>query len=615
MSLDLLDLTKTEGGQMLVKDEPFSLMQTIKDATDPFTGDAKRKNIRYDVQINPSIPQRVSGDQRRVRQILSNLVANAVQHTKEGKVTVEAYPCQTTQAQSRKVDVEIVVEDTGVGMSQSKVDALFRELEEVSYEEDATETNLIVNDPFTDMPSSPTNPAIGLGLAVVARTIRNMNGQLRVKTEEGKGSRFVIVLTFDLDSAEAQKPLAITEKDPRPPTSSSQQDGEVTLVYRAPQKSSEAPVMLRRQSAESLNSFKSGKSGRSMHSDMSQRSDADKLIDAISSPLHFGDHHAVTSPGGSLQAPRRSSLESGAVVPKSRSFPSPREMRSSLRMPGSQNVVDSGTPLRPVRVPEDDMDHPSGSKIGPRVLFEEPVSVGPASVDTRSDTTEVSRTHNTDSFSVLVAEDDPINSKIIEKRLHKLGHDVVCTTNGEECATAYGDQPHVFDVILMDLQMPIVDGFSSTKMIRSHEKSHGESCLSSRAKILGRVPIFAVSASLVEKEYDKYVSTGFDGWILKPLNIKRVEILLRGIIDEEVRNECLYEPGKWEQGGWFRAEKPTAFDVDTHPSGGPTTNADRQTDPESAASTSSPDETPTPSEATVVPESVEQLRMNRPEAD
>jgi CheY-like chemotaxis protein len=116
--------------------------------------------------------------------------------------------------------------------------------------------------------------------------------------------------------------------------------------------------------------------------------------------------------------------------------------------------------------------------------------------------------------------------------------------------------------------MPIVDGYSSTKMIRSFEKTHPGSCLSDRAKCNYRIPIFAVSASLVEKERKKYIDVGFDGWLLKPVDFKRVDQLLKGIVDEETRNTCLYEPGKWEQGGWFAGleVQADAHAVDTHPS-------------------------------------------------
>jgi CheY-like chemotaxis protein len=103
-------------------------------------------------------------------------------------------------------------------------------------------------------------------------------------------------------------------------------------------------------------------------------------------------------------------------------------------------------------------------------------------------------------------------------------------------------------------------------MIRSFEKSHLESNLSPRASGNGRVPIFAVSASLVERERQTYISAGFDGWILKPIDFKRLNILLLGIVEDDRRNSCLYKPGEWERGGWFHRRQPSVLDVSTSPS-------------------------------------------------
>lgn len=99
--------------------------------------------------------------------------------------------------------------------------------------------------------------------------------------------------------------------------------------------------------------------------------------------------------------------------------------------------------------------------------------------------------------------------------------------------------------------MPIVDGLASTKMIRAFEQSGERSEPSTLGNKRRRVPIIAVSASLVEREKTTYVDAGFDGWILKPIDFKRLETLLRGIIDDDVRAEALYVPGEWERGGWF----------------------------------------------------------------
>jgi CheY-like chemotaxis protein len=113
--------------------------------------------------------------------------------------------------------------------------------------------------------------------------------------------------------------------------------------------------------------------------------------------------------------------------------------------------------------------------------------------------------------------------------------------------------------------MPIVDGLTSAKMIRSFEKTNPD-ILATRPLLNGRVPIFAVSASLIEKERQTYIDAGFDGWILKPIDFKRLGVLLEGIVDEEVRNTCLYETGEWERGGWFHARHVSIRQANTKPS-------------------------------------------------
>lgn len=120
-------------------------------------------------------------------------------------------------------------------------------------------------------------------------------------------------------------------------------------------------------------------------------------------------------------------------------------------------------------------------------------------------------------------------------------------------------------VLLTYPQMPIVDGLTSTKMIRSYEKTHPSDSLLERTALTGRVPIFAVSASLVETDRQSYIDAGFDGWVLKPVDFKRLVVLLAGILGEETRMSCLYKPGGWEKGGWFTGLQPDAFASSTQP--------------------------------------------------
>ena len=128
--------------------------------------------------------------------------------------------------------------------------------------------------------------------------------------------------------------------------------------------------------------------------------------------------------------------------------------------------------------------------------------------------------------------------------------------------------------------MPIVDGLTSAKLIRSFEKTHPGK-LSLRAAINGRVPIIAVSASLVEKDRQIYINGGFDGWILKPVDFQRLSFLLHAIVEEGTRLNCIYRPGNWEKGGWFEKGQSDVFSSSTSPS---TTNPVSQPPPQLAAS-------------------------------
>lgn len=115
--------------------------------------------------------------------------------------------------------------------------------------------------------------------------------------------------------------------------------------------------------------------------------------------------------------------------------------------------------------------------------------------------------------------------------------------------------------------MPIVDGLTSTKMIRSFEKSHPSHLLSTRASLNDRVPIVAVSASLQERERPLYQDAGFDGWILKPVSFQRLSEVLCGIVDEQARNQNVYRNGSWERGGWFERAQKDIYSANTKPTG------------------------------------------------
>ncbi|KAH8729438.1 hypothetical protein BGZ61DRAFT_491788 [Ilyonectria robusta] len=566
---DLLDLTKTEEGQNLVKDEIFELSVCVKEATNPFEVDAKRKGIKYDIIEHPGLPRFVQGDERRIRQAISNVTANAVTHTEIGHVKVEVF---VSEVSDRVAVVDFVVEDTGTGMSDRQLDVLFRDLEQVSTEDSPL--------PSPSLAKTPTGiRTLGLGLAVVARIVRNMDGQLRLKSEVGQGSRFVIQLPFRLPdestipgpargNASSRATLSSNPVTSAPSSIAAAPEGEILLVN----KTSLSNLNVEAEIAGERGSFESRHSVGSLGSHGSHQSDADRLINAIQTPLSLEDKeteypfyqstHSVVNSDLSMVG-EGLGIKTCPTGPKSQNTKSPEPLIIPTVESGYTGVRDSKTPLKAVRVADEYTEVPQQPQTGgnSRVLFELQDDKDSLSRKARANSIVSA---GTDQFAlqVLIAEDDPINMKVLRKRLERAGHEVHHTVNGEDCAMVYREKSSKFDVVLMDMQMPIVDGLTSTKLIRAMEMSHEHAGHSSLAASNRRIPIFAVSASLIERERPTYVDAGFDGWILKPIDFKRLSTLLMGISEEEVRNSCLYEPGEWERGGWFCAK--SGMDLNTN---------------------------------------------------
>ncbi|BCS21668.1 putative sensor histidine kinase/response regulator [Aspergillus puulaauensis] len=443
---DLLDLTNVEKGQNLIKDEPFDLPATLKEATAMFESETNRKSLKYTVIQHPGIPDTVVGDQRRVRQSISNLVSNAIQHTTEGSVTVEMWHAPG-EGDPDKPTVKIAVLDTGDGISPATLERLFRELEQVTGEDDSENRGDNGENTSLEGAAPQEKTVLGLGLALVARIVRNMHGQLTVRSEEGKGSRFQISLQLPVpDGSETPSPgLASGPVATKDSVAAFPTQGDMVLVDNT--------------SASKRNS-----------------------------PPGTGSEDST--PKAEQNTPRGTAQPLDQVE---------KQLRDSAEAASHQ----LGSAAKPTSKPYES---------------ESPLRV-------------------------LVAEDDPINAKILQKRLGKLGYTVKWTMNGEECANAYAQDPTQWDVVLMDIQMPILDGMDSTKRIREFEKQHVSPNL--------HVPVFAVSASLLEKDAQMYIDLGFDGWIMKPINFERLNTLLAGLHQEHARNGAVYKPGQWEKGGWF----------------------------------------------------------------
>ena len=373
---DLLDLTRTEAGQDLVKEEVFDLRKVLLEATEMFRVDSGRKGLSFEVVEYPGLPPVVKGDSVRLRQALCNITANAVKYTTKGGIKIEVW---TGERHDGSCEIEIAIEDTGEGISPRKLDMLFGELEQIHTEDGAELAGAGMENV-----SLNGQKMLGLGLAVVARSIRNMKGQLRLKSEEGNGSRFTLRLPFKLPPDQVRTDVAGElgggGSTTRPPG-----QGEVGLM--------QPPAELQ-----------------------------------------------PPSPAGYFTVwPSPSSIPNS---PLSLPAPGSNGMSLSTTSTSASTTTTSTNAVRPAGLNHDNVPVPSGATVTlPRAA--KPVS----------GVREAAAPKDSSRFAVLVAEDDPINSKIMKKRLERMGHVVTLTVNGEECYEKFSSSCRVdYDVILMDMQ-------------------------------------------------------------------------------------------------------------------------------------------------------------------
>lgn len=390
---DLLDLTNAENGKRLIKDEVFSLSDTLCEATDIFWEEARQKHVDLQVIQHSALPA-VLGDQRRVRQVITNLISNAVQHTSSGAVTIES--CILSEScDPKELAVEVAIHDTGSGMSQDTVETLFCELEQVSNK------GYMQNPKSSGKHSShsilETENVLGLGLALVARIVRNMNGQLSLKSEEGKGSCFKIRLKFPL-------PEDIDET-------------ELHSLARSNEVSSEDGAAPGITTCEPQNPQPNEPQENSEPKEKSPSKENEVVY-------RCGDD---VVPGSGPGEPNSTFLD----------------VDVSLKTGESRNIT------IPTFAPQNQQE-PQSRDLAPKPCTSKKDTAGK-----KQDETLTQEPDKPTKLHILVAEDDPINSTIVRKRLEKLGYTVHLTGNGKECAAVHRENPRSFDAVLMDLQVCI----------------------------------------------------------------------------------------------------------------------------------------------------------------
>ena len=481
---DLLDLTASMEGGDLIQSEPFDVQAIIQQVTDWFAKDARRKRLSYQVTMHPEPWPRcvVMGDARRLRQAISNIIANAIENTEAGKVTVDV---ALKFVRAEKAEVEVCVSDTGVGMAPQKIETLSSELAQAGSQHgglpDTTETARKV---LIDSADAGEANILGLGLAVAARIVHNMRGQLRFNSEEHQGSSFALVFPFDLSTCEPDGHDANIDTSSTVPDSGKEMSNRDDSETRAPfdMEDTTTPAESDTQGAHcKTDADRPEASGTVSIDDYRDPSTGAKKI--VPHPIEADQvsNHAEVSPvstdSNSASTTKETSSQEHAVCKteavESECSSSPAQQESENISPGSEqssntshgeleslaiNASDAPGDLRKAKG--------AHSGIGPHTMTSS--SAQSTLKDIKDDTVRFNKPPSADKMRVLVAEDDPVNSRIIDKRLSKLGHQVRLTSNGAECAHVYREEGSHFDIILMDIQVRSKPGTS--------DAAHPEEC-------------------------------------------------------------------------------------------------------------------------------------------
>ncbi|KAG4444154.1 hypothetical protein IFR05_000383 [Cadophora sp. M221] len=462
---DLLKLTKPEDSPTRGSDETFNLNLTVARAMKGLQKDASRKGLELSVSVNEQLPTMVKGDPDRLKDALLHLTSYAFKQSNQVNLEIDLI--------RTKKDISTIgftIQDNGPGKSDAELDDTFQEFEAAQDDDDW----LFATNDSNATPITPEGRSTRADLALIARYLRDTNGQIRLHSEAGKGTVFSVEIPF--------------------------------------------------QHAQSNDSSRSR-----------------KLRNLFSPSLAGNRGLSPPSPPPSMKTPK----PSGGVVEKGRLI---GIGNGNSNGHGSPTTPQFPLPTRISSVQNLDMHNPQNGN-GQRS----------EQVNNRSSAlyTDIDPEFLTSGLrlNVLVAEDNLVSQKMLEKRIGMRGHEVVVTGDGQECHDRFAASGGKVDVIIMDLKMPSVDGALATRMIRFFEKEANHRTQQSNGREVQtpkqRVPVLAMSTGLVEDNRFEYIQNGFDGWIMKPIDFQRLDLILQGVKNPELKRDSLYVPGQWEKGGWF----------------------------------------------------------------
>ncbi|MCZ6525626.1 MAG: response regulator, partial [Gammaproteobacteria bacterium] len=450
---DILDLSKIEAGQLVLEHISFNLIENIEESVEIYALKAAEQGIELLTSIDDDISPVRTGDPARLRQIVLNLISNALKFTEHGEIVVRIHKAQETNDDNY---LHFSVSDTGIGIPEKKLEAIFAS--------------------FSQVDSSTTRKygGTGLGLTISRKLTEKMDGKIWVESEEGKGSTFNFIIRLDVSEMPISTQKVTGSVDLQGKHILIVDDNATNLLILASQLSSRGAVVKQADSAHSALDILYGQSA------------TQNSFDVILTDCHMpgmGGFELIET----MQA-KGTDLNMIMML-------SSADLNQHISRADELGI--GGYLIKPVK------REALISQLG-RVLSEtETVDRKQIAIEAEQD--------DIIPLKILLVEDNPDNRLLIRAYLKKLPYQLDEAENGQIAVEMF--QQSNYDLVFMDVQMPVMDGHQATRIIRVWEAEHARK----------PTPIIALTANAIKEEIDKCMQAGCDTHLSKP--VKKATIL------------------------------------------------------------------------------------------
>ncbi len=446
---DILDFSKIEAGKMELDPIPFDLRESIAEIISTLAIRAQERGLELTTRIAPEVPQRVIGDVGRLRQVLLNLIGNALKFTDRGRVTVTVdTPGETTGAE--QIELLVAVSDTGIGIPAEKLPTIF--------------------EPFEQADTSTTRKygGTGLGLAISLKLVELLGGKLRVESMPGLGSTFSFTARLTCQAGPATPVGTDTDVIQGARILIVDENATNRRILEESLHAWGARIEYVTDGAHAIEAMRRAQSEAAPYSLV--------LLDAMLPDLDgFAVAEKVAVDPSLAKTPivMLISDEQADRIARDQGSHLAARLTKPIRQP---ELLDT---LRLVLQPSEQRPLMDSVKATPLSPFQRPLSI-------------------------LLAEDHPVNQKVVTAMLENHGHRVTVARDGREAVELQSRGG--FDLMLMDIQMPEMDGFEALAEIRKAEITAG-----------GHLPVVALTAHAMKGDRERCLSAGFDSYLPKPI--------------------------------------------------------------------------------------------------